>query len=193
MCEHVGAGIELDPRQRAVLGFWEAARGGLRTPLVSDLDPSALHRRAMKNLILAEYLNDAGLVRYRLASEEMMHRWGENFRGRRSDEMFGGGYRAFLAQGFALARRERCPVYAETTYRWLGGGRGRSSRLLMPFSAEPDGVPVRVLIVEVFPDDDDPADFPEIRSLDEAAISGDRVVALAPPDGCACKASAPAA
>lgn len=193
MCVHAEAGAELDPRQRAVLAFWEAARGGLRTPLVSDLDPAALDRRAMKNLILAEYLDDAGLVRYRLASEEMIQRWGENFRGRRSDELFGGHYHDFLAYGFALARRERCPVYSQSTYRWSGGGSGRSSQLLMPFSAEPDGVPVRVLIVQVFPDDDDPRDFPAIRSLDEAAISGDRVVALAPPGACACKAGTPAA
>lgn len=192
MCVLAEADAELDQRQRAVLAFWEAARGGLRTPLLSDLDPAALDRRAMKNLLLAEYLDDAGRVRYRLVGEEMIRRWGENFRGRRSDEMFSGHHRAFLEHGFALAWRERCPVYSQSTYRWSGGRSGRSSRLLMPFSAEPGGAPVRVLVVEVFPDDEDSDDFPEIRSLDESDISGDRVVVLAPPGGCDCAGNAPA-
>lgn len=157
--------IELDPIQHSMLDFWRAERGDRRVPLIESLDPLRFDRRALPFLVLADILDDRGLVKYRLVGEEMVRRWGSNFRGRRSDELFSGDYRVFLERGFALARSERCPIYSESIFRWNDGGSVRTSRLLLPFSEHPDSVPSRVAVVQIFLPSADLQATPEIRLL----------------------------
>lgn len=170
--------IELDAVQQAMLDYWRAVKGEDATPTVDALDPLAFDRRALPYLLVADYLNDQGLIRYRLIGEEVVRRWGINFSGKRSDEMFTGDYRVYLERCFALARSERCPVYSESIFRWNDGGWTRTSRLLLPFSAEPGGVPVRVVAVQVFMPNQTGRVDPEIRLLRPDAMSGGVVVAM---------------
>lgn len=161
-----------------MLDFWRAERGDRRVPSIESLDPLRFDRRALPFLVLADILDDSGLVEYRLVGEEMVRRWGANFRGRRSDELFSGDYRAFLERGFALARSEQCPIYSESVFRWNDGGWIKTNRLLLPFSAQPDAAPSRVAVVQVFlPSADLPA-TPEIRLLREDDASAGVVVVL---------------
>lgn len=172
------ADVTLDPIQISMLEYWTETKGDMAVPLLVALDPLKFDSFALPYLILAEYLNDQGTVLYRLVGEEMVQRWGGNFRGKRSDEMFAGDYRAFLERCFALSRAERCPVYSEGVFRWNDGGWVKTTRLMLPFSAEPNGVPTRVVVVQVFLDAETPQVIPEIRLLREPDMSGGIVVPL---------------
>ena len=140
----------LDPIQASVLDYWHRARGTGTMPLLDALDPLNFDPSVLPYLIVAEYLDDRGRVRYRLAGEKMVERWGANFRGKRSDELFTGDYREHVEKCFALSWSERCPVYSEGIFRWNDGGWIRTTRVMLPFAAEPDGDPVRVIVVQVF-------------------------------------------
>lgn len=170
--------LALDPIQQSVLDYWKRARGGLTVPLLDTLDPLKLEKRVLPYLIVAEHLDDSGLVRFRLVGEEMVRRWGENFRGRRSDQLFTGDYRAFIEKYFALARSERCPVYSESVFRWNDGGWIKTTRLILPFASTPNGVPARSVVVQVFLPSEQPQSVPEIRILREQDMSGGVIVAL---------------
>lgn len=155
-----------------MLGFWQAERRGMSVPLVASLDPLKFDREAIPYLIVADILNDRGRVQYRLIGEEMVRRWGVNFRGKRSDEMFTGDYLDFIERGFAQTRAERCPVYSESIFRWNDGGWIKTTRLLLPFADAPDTAPSRVMVVQVFLGTDDFMKVPEIRVLRQEDISG---------------------
>ena len=75
--------LALDSIQRSVLDYWRNARNDLTVPLLDALDPLKLEKRVLPYLVVAEHLDDSGLVHFRLVGEEMVRRWGENFRGRR--------------------------------------------------------------------------------------------------------------
>jgi hypothetical protein len=170
--------LALDSIQRSVLDYWRNARNDLTVPLLDALDPLKLEKRVLPYLVVAEHLDDSGLVHFRLVGEEMVRRWGENFRGRRSDELFTGDYRVFIEKYFALARSERCPVYSESVFRWNDGGWIKTTRLILPFSSTPNGAPTRSVVVQVFLPSEQPQSVPEIRVLREQDMSGGVIVAL---------------
>ena len=172
------ATFDLDQVQESILRCWAKSRAGLPVPLLDALDPLTFEPFVLPHLIVAEYLNDHGRVLYRLVGEEMVQRWGENFKGKRSDQLFTGAYRAFMEQSFAMSRSERCPIYSESVFRCNDGGWIKTTRLMLPFAAEPDGVPVRVLIAQVFLPAVTPRPVPEIRLIRAPDMSGGVIVPL---------------
>ena len=170
------AGVGLDPIQQSMLAYWRAARAGMPVPTVDALDPLKFGTQALPYLIVADVLDDRGLVQYRLVGEEMVRRWGASFRGKRSDELFSGDYRKFIERGFAMARAEGRPVYSESIFRWNDGGWIKTTRLLLPFADAPDSAPSRVLVVQIFLGTDDHQVVPEIRVLRQDDAAG-RVLA----------------
>lgn len=108
-------------------------------------------REIIPYIVLAEILSPAGQVRYRVVGGEMVTRFGFNFSGKTSSEIFSGTYRRFIEDTFALTYKSRRPVYSESTFRWDAEGYARTHRLFMPLSAK-DGEPTHILIVQTWPD-----------------------------------------
>lgn len=142
-----------DPILRAALDYWLNARGDSDIPLRSHIDPVTMPPEILPYLVLAEYLNPEGRVRFRLVGGKMEERWGHNFSGQTSDEIFSGSYREFLESLFETAYSSRIPVYSESVFRWDAGGFQRTERIMMPICFEIDGPPTQVLIVQNWPDD----------------------------------------
>jgi hypothetical protein len=143
--------VDNDPILREALAFWADCRpvGGL--PTREGIDPVRIPPRLFPYLVLADVVTPAGRVRYRLVGEEMVHRWGTNFAGRRSDEIFTGDYRTYLENAFALSIGKRLPVYTASRFRWDVGGYLWTRRVMLPIGATAAGPTSQILVVQTWP------------------------------------------
>lgn len=140
-----------DPILSLALNYWAEVVEETGFPSVECIDPLRMPRKIIGYVILAEYLNPEGLVRYRLVGEEMATKWGENFTGKTSEDTFSGSYRTYLEGLFKLTYESRRPVYSESVFRWDVGGVSKTQRLMMPFSEKRDQPPTRCLVTQVWP------------------------------------------
>ncbi|WP_028795943.1 PAS domain-containing protein [Thalassobaculum salexigens] len=140
-----------DPVLASAIAFWTEHRpvGGL--PTRREIDPLRIPPHLFPYLILAEVMTPQGRVRYRVVGDEMVHRWGTNFVGRRSDEIFSGDYRAYLEGAFALAIRHWQPVFTASRFRWDVGGFLWTRRVMLPIGATDQGPVTQVLVVQTWP------------------------------------------
>ncbi|MDF1794892.1 MAG: PAS domain-containing protein [Thalassobaculaceae bacterium] len=147
--------VDDDPILTSALQFWVASRpeGGL--PTRREIDPLRIPRPLFPYLVLADVETPEGRVRYRVVGHEMVHRWGTNFAGRGSDEIFGGDYRAYLENAFALAIENWLPVFTASRFRWDVGGYLRTRRLMLPIGATAQGPVTQVLVVQTWPNSPD--------------------------------------
>lgn len=147
--------VDDDPILISALTFWSESRpeGGL--PTREEIDPVRIPAALFPYLVLADVENSKGRVRYRVVGNEMVHRWGQNFAGRRSDEIFSGDYRAYLENAFALAIDKRLPVYTASRFRWDVDGYLWTRRLMLPIGATPTGPVGQVLVVQTWPNSPD--------------------------------------
>lgn len=143
--------VEDDPILASALGFWASNRTAGGLPTRREIDPLRIPPKLFPYLILADVETAEGRVRYRLVGNEMVHRWGANFAGRRSDEIFSGDYRTYLEAAFARAIAGRLPVYTESRFRWDVGGYIWTRRLMLPIGSEPAGPVSQILVVQTWP------------------------------------------
>lgn len=127
--------VDDDPILASALAFWASSRpeGGL--PTREEIDPLRIPPKLFPYLVLADVVTDQGRVRYRLVGHEMVHRWGMNFAGRLSDEVFTGDYRTYLETAFALTIRHWLPVFTASRFRWDVGGYLWTRRVMLPIGA----------------------------------------------------------
>lgn len=123
-----------DPILALSLEFWEKKRADKVLPDRDDFDPLNIPAPLFPYLILAEVLSDSGLVRYRLVGNEMHSRWGENFTGRTSADIFSGSYREYLESAFALCIAKRLPIFTASRFRWDQGGFLSTQRVMLPIA-----------------------------------------------------------
>lgn len=135
----------------ATYDYWLRLSAPHGVALRRDFDVTEMPRAVVPYLVLAEYLDGNGRVRYRLVGERMVERWGSNFKGETSETLYSGSYRDFIEGCFALACRSRQPVYSESTFRWDVDGYAWTRRLMLPLCPSPEAPPVQCLIVQVWP------------------------------------------
>ena len=140
-----------DPILAAALKFWADSRTDGDLPTRAEIDPVHIPVQLFPYLILADVESPQGRVRYRVVGNEMVHRWGTNFAGRRSDEIFSGDYRAYLEGAFAMAIKNRLPVFTASRFRWDVGGFLWTRRVMLPIGAAPQGPVTQVLVVQTWP------------------------------------------
>lgn len=150
-----------DPILSEALRFWIRCRPVEGVPTRAEIDPLRIPRRLFPYLVLADVLDRSGRVRYRLLGEEMRERWGGSFAGRRSDEIFSGGYRRYMEGAFALVVEKRLPIYTASRFRWDVGGYLWTRRLMLPIAETPSGAVVQVMIVQTWPGIDETERRPE--------------------------------
>lgn len=148
----LGAFID-QPILNSAFRYWCEQREGEGLPCRAAIDPLLIPRDVLPFVIWAEYLSPQGVMRYRLVGEEMVNRWGANFRGCTSSELFSGSYRQFMESAFATCYEKRRPVFTESLFRWDVGGWQVTQRLMLPFAAEPDDPPQHCLVIQVWPDE----------------------------------------
>lgn len=142
-----------DPILDLGIGFWEKAKSGKVLPDRADFDPLNIPAALFPYLILAEVLSESGLVRYRLVGDEMHSRWGGNFTGRTSEDIFSGSYREYLESAFALCIAKRLPVFTASRFRWDQGGFLSTHRVMLPIAgADPEAVE-QILVVQTWPNE----------------------------------------
>lgn len=144
--------VDEDPILASALRFWTSSRPHDRLPTRREIDPIRIPPKLFPYLILADVVAQTGQVRYRLVGNEMMHHWGANFAGRRSDEIFSGDYRDYLEAAYALAIAKRMPVFTASRFRWDRGGFLWTRRLMLPIGSSPEGPVSQILIVQTWPD-----------------------------------------
>lgn len=133
------------------IAFWAENRAIGELPTRKEIDPLRIPPRLFPHLILAEVMTAQGQVRYRVVGDEMVHRWGTNFAGRRSDEIFSGDYRAYLESAFAMAIKHWQPVFTASRFRWDVDGFLWTRRVMLPIGATPQGPVTQVLVVQTWP------------------------------------------
>ena len=139
-----------DPILTEGAAYWLRKRAGRPMPARRDIDLLDMPARIVPHVVLAEILAPSGLVRYRIVGEEMVERFGFNFGGKTSRQIFHGTYRTFLEDTFALLYRDRMPVYTESQFRWDNDGHALTRRLMMPLANDGDS-PSHVFIVQTWP------------------------------------------
>jgi len=144
-----------DPILKAALDFWVKCRPASGLPTREEVDPVRIPPPLFPYLVLADVLSSEGRVQYRLVGNEMLHRWGENFAGRRSDEIFSGDYRTYMENAFALAVARCLPVFTASRFRWDVDGYLWTRRLMLPIGATVTGPVVQVLVVQTWPNSPD--------------------------------------
>ncbi len=140
------------PVLNAGFEYWRAQREGDALPGRAAIDPVRMPREILPFILWAEFLSAEGLIRYRLVGEEMVRRWGHNFRGETSADLFSGSYRQFMESTFATCFEHRRPVYTESLFRWDVGGWRSTKRLMLPFAEKSGGPPAHCLIVQTWPE-----------------------------------------
>lgn len=147
--------VDDDPILASALAFWASSRpeGGL--PTREEIDPLRIPPKLFPYLVLADVVTDQGRVRYRLVGHEMVHRWGMNFAGRLSDEVFTGDYRTYLETAFALTIRHWLPVFTASRFRWDVGGYLWTRRVMLPIGATPTGPVGQILVAQTWPNSPD--------------------------------------
>jgi hypothetical protein len=131
--------VDDDPILASALAFWAANRpvGGL--PTRAEIDPVRIPRHLFPYLILADVETPEGRVCYRVVGHEMVNRWGTNFAGRRSNEIFTGDYLDYLEGAFAMAIEHWLPVFSASRFRWNMGGFLWTRRVMLPIGATTQG------------------------------------------------------
>lgn len=140
-----------DPILAAALKFWADSRADGDLPTRKEIDPVRIPAQLFPYLILADVESPRGRVRYRVVGDEMVHRWGTNFAGRRSDEIFAGDYRVYLEDAFAMAIEHWLPVFTASRFRWDVGGFLWTRRVMLPIGATAQGPVTQVLVVQTWP------------------------------------------
>ena len=80
-----------------------------------------------------------------------MHtRWGENFAGRTSQDVFTGSYREYLESVFALSISKRLPVFTASRFRWDNGFLW-TRRVMLPFMKDRPNEAAQILVVQTWP------------------------------------------
>lgn len=136
---------------KSAYSFWEESCPTDGIPTRVQIDALRIPKPVFPYLILAEVLSDVGQVRYRLLGGEIVQRWGANFVGRTSDELFADDYRDYLHGSFALCIRERRPVFNASRFRWDVGGTFWTRRLILPIADLANGHVFQLLIVQTWP------------------------------------------
>ena len=144
-----------DPILASAIAFWAENRlpGGL--PTRKEIDPVRIPAHLFPYLILADVESPKGRVRYRVVGHEMVNRWGTNFAGRRSDEIFSGDYREYLENAFAMAIENWLPVFTASGFRWDVGGYLWTRRVMLPIGATAKGPVNQILVVQTWPNNRD--------------------------------------
>ncbi len=143
-----------DPILADALQFWSESREPGDLPTRQEIDPVRIPNHLFPFLLLSDVLSDQGLVRFRLVGALMREKWGENFNGRTSAEVFSGSYREYLEGAYALCVSERLPVYTESYFRWDVSGFLWTRRLMLPIAEEPAGETKQILVAQTWPHDD---------------------------------------
>lgn len=140
-----------DPILFLAVEFWVEARGDKFLPSRVEIDPLNIPARLFPYLILADVISSAGTVRYKLIGNEMHSRWGENFSGKTSTDLFSGTYRDYLEAAFALCISERLPVFTASRFRWDQEGFLWTRRVMLPISGADEEHAAQILIVQTWP------------------------------------------
>ena len=143
--------VDDDPILASALSFWSDSQPPDGLPTRTEIDPVRIPSHLFPYLILADVESPQGRVRYRVVGDEMVNRWGTNFAGRRSDEIFTGDYRDYLETAFAMAIEHWLPVFTASRFRWDAGGFLWTRRLMLPIGATDRGPVTQVLVVQTWP------------------------------------------
>jgi hypothetical protein len=136
---------------KSAFEFWTDSCPDDGVPTRAQIDPLLIPRPLFPYLILADVLSRDGRVLYRLLGGEMTDRWGENFVGKTSEDMFSGDYRDYLHDSFALCIGERRPVFNASRFRWDVGGVFWTRRLILPIADAETGEISQIMIVQTWP------------------------------------------
>lgn len=138
------------PQLRSAYRFWRKEASAAGPPLVSSIDPLKLPRPVFPHIAWGEYVDPPGRVRFRLAGQQVVDRWGRSFRGRTTAELLSGDEQCWLESCFAAAYRERRPILSEIAYRWPVLREARAQLLLLPFVAASSDEVSSVLMIEAW-------------------------------------------
>ena len=133
------------------LAFWRENRRDAGLPTRAEIDPLNIPRSLFPYLVLADVLSPDGFMRFRLVGARMRDKWGADFNGKTSEEIFTGTYRQYIEGAFAQCIRDRLPVYSESHFRWDVDGYRRTRRLMLPIADEAGGPVQQVLTVQTWP------------------------------------------
>ena len=134
------------------LAFWRENRRDAGLPTRAEIDPLNIPRSLFPYLILADVLSPDGFMRFRLVGARMRDKWGADFNGKTSQEIFTGSYRQYIEGAFAQCIRDELPVYSESHFRWDVDGYRRTRRLMLPIADEAHGGTRQILVVQTWPD-----------------------------------------
>lgn len=142
-----------EPKLGAGYQYWLALRGEEFLPRASEIDPLDLPRPIFPNIVLADYIEVPARMRFRIVGQEIIERWGSNFAGKTSDEIFAGSYKHYIEDAFEKCRATGLPIYSESAFRWDAGGVARTRRLMLPFADDALDEVIRCMVIQVWPGD----------------------------------------
>ena len=103
-------------------------------PLKRDIDPIEIPRGILPNLQIIEVIDGGARFRYRLVGTATVNAYGEDFTGRRPDEIFPPDLRDFIHGIFRQVCAWKAPLFLSNRYVTARGFELASKRIYMPLS-----------------------------------------------------------
>ena len=136
------AALISDPVQHSLYLYWLGKRGDRAMPARADLDPVEMPRSALKDMGLIDVVEQGRDFRYRLVGTNNVSRMGVDITGRHASAVYDGDYRDFLLAIYRQAVERRTCILSTGEFGITGRSSLRTTRLLMPLSADGDAVDV---------------------------------------------------
>lgn len=134
-----------EPILTALYSYWLRKRGRRAIPDRRDIDPLEMGAALLPHLAMLDLENEGRRARYRLVGTALVERYGRDPTGLYLEEVISGGYLDFVQSLCRDVHVHRCPVYAESRFRWDLDGHMHARRLYLPLSNGGDDVAIALL------------------------------------------------
>jgi hypothetical protein len=138
-----------EPILAALYDYWWRKRRSSPVPDRRDIDPLEIGPSLLPHLGLLEIEDGAARVRYRLLGTALVERFGRDPTGLYLHDVMSGTYLEFIQSLCRDVYVHRCPVYAESLFRWDVDGHMHARRLYLPLTDGGSEVAI-ALIGQVF-------------------------------------------
>lgn len=138
-----------EPILLALYDYWVRKRRVAPVPDRRDIDPLEIGPSLLPHLALLELEDGVARVRYRLVGTALVERFGRDPTGLYLHDVMSGSYLEFIHSLCRDVYEHRCPVYAESLFRWDVDGHMHARRLYLPLTDGGSEVAI-ALIGQVF-------------------------------------------
>lgn len=123
-----------EPVLVALYDYWRSKRRGRAMPDRRDIDPLEMGPALLPHIAMLDIEDGAARVRYRLVGTALVERFGRDPTGLLLDDVMSGSYFEFIRSLCRDVHDHRCPVYAESRFRWDVDGHMSARRLYLPLT-----------------------------------------------------------